>query len=212
MKNITLILSLTFMISSCQQGVKNNEDDELSYDDSDSIQKIKIDSTLVKNMDTLSISPIQKEEKENLLPVFKNAFPESVGIWMVPLEKAKLEGPGWMAIPFPSIFKYDGRYITLSILMVNGGTPAYGSPRNELSKDGFYKVRAKWSNDSLFYFLYTKEPPTFLAKFSDRKFLATQTIETTKHVWEYEKIILDSVPEYDKKLILKKRKVTNFKY
>lgn len=109
-------------------------------------------------------------------------------------------------IAWQSIFKYDGRYLTVQIMYVVNGTSV--NPPKWPSKDGFYKLKTEWRGDSLFYHSPFKRTE-FLALYVDTAFLRTDVYEKISNTWKYQRITDEEVPEYLRP-VLKKRAMFDY--
>lgn len=110
-------------------------------------------------------------------------------------------------MPWPPAFKYDGVYLTLLFLVLESPlSSAYQYPKSE---DGYYKLKASWHEDSLFY-LSPFNQATFLAIYNNKQFSRTELYEkSTWQTWEYDLLTEKEVSEYSKPL-LKQRAVYEY--
>ena len=108
---------------------------------------------------------------------------KAIGIWQVPRNERTVYGETndtkWVTGPNPDRFAYDGTYVTLMLVTMKGWM--WKTP------DDLYKVRSKWSNDTLFYL-----PPfgrwESLATFKNDAFHYSYEINDSIYSWTYKKI------------------------
>jgi hypothetical protein len=203
MEKLAYIFISIIIIIGCNSVENKTAEKTKDHNDSSTNHSTKNEITKIKIKDSIASNKIQHQEST---PATIIQHPEAVGIWMVPVEKAKFEANGWGASPMPGIFIYDGTYLTLNILFVESGTRAV--PLKWPSKDGYYKVKTVWQQDSLFYL--SPFGTDFMAQSTNGKFHNTFRYEGYEHIWEFEKITAKEVPEYYKPL-LKKRKVFDYR-
>lgn len=206
MKKYLSILCCVFIFISCSSPDKQDKLDtpvkkaEQIKKKNESVEK---EISAPNNVHEEESTPKEKKEKSQPVEI---KFPEAIGIWMVPVEKILPEDGKPVILMVPSIFKYDGIYLTRNILIINGGTPS--TPNKWLSKDGYYKLKTEWHEDSLFY--HSPFGTTdFMAKLIDGKFQLSDVFQNVNHSWVFEMISEKEVPEYLKP-ILKKRKVFDY--
>lgn len=121
----------------------------------------------------------------------KISHPKAIGIWKIPdgessISQIRMNDQDsieslWIALAWPSLFKYDGTYITGHFFERNG-TAIW------MSQDDHYKLKTSWHGDSLFYFspFHRHE---FVACFHDTVFLSTEVfMDTLVHTWVYQRI------------------------
>jgi len=117
---------------------------------------------------------------------------KTCGYWQIPNKSRFVKVKNGMLSNGNHLFYYDGKYITLSLLTLKGWMWK--------SEDDFYKLKANWQLDSLFYL-----PPfakwTYLAKFDGTNF--SVTLQDTVG-FKYEKIEPNEISKTDSS-ILKKR-------
>ncbi|HLP54083.1 MAG TPA: hypothetical protein VK151_03605 [Fluviicola sp.] len=127
-----------------------------------------------------------------------------LGIWKMTRESYdNMIGVGPTLFIEPAIFRYDGTYVTTNFLCVwNSWTPKW------ISKDGFYKLKSRWNNDTLFYrtpFGDWKEAGVF----GHGNFNTVHAVNDSAHVIRFRKISRSDAHN-DEKAIFKPRKPHNY--
>jgi|WetSurMetagenome_2_1015567.scaffolds.fasta_scaffold463372_1 hypothetical protein len=118
------------------------------------------------------------------------------GYWQIPKESRSVRIKDGILSPGNYLFFYDNNYITISLLTEKEWMWK--------SEDDFYKLKAKWGHDSLFYL-----PPfgrwTYLAEFDGKNFSVTEQ----DTIFKYYKIEKDEISKEDV-AILKERKLHDY--
>lgn len=139
------------------------------------------------------------------LVLFMNSNPvitpnKTIGIWQVSTARQRISGKSWVAQVNPSIFSYDGQYVTLWLFTEKEWMWK--------SKDDYYKLKTEWRGDRLFY-----QPPfgkmTYLATFREGRYQLAHKTPNGEHIWVYEKISKEEVPQTNQ-AILVDRKVHDY--
>ncbi len=129
--------------------------------------------------------------------IFSN---EKEGLWMIDEERS-IMGEGQILTPafHNTIFKFDGTYITMRLFFWSW-TP--------YSEDGFYKLKTKWSNDTLLYLspLSVWEPDWVeLGVYKNKTYTSNYVNGNGDSCkWVYRKISMAEVSNADKAVLIKR--------
>jgi hypothetical protein len=144
---------------------------------------------------------MDRSNKGNNIANYNN---NAIGIWQVPEKErtvfGETNGSHWVMAPSPDRFVYDGKYVTLMLFTEKAWM--WRSP------DDLYKLKSKWSNDTLFYLppFGTWEP---LCIFKNDAFHYNYEQNDTVYSWTYKKITEAEIDSGHTDLV-KKRKSHNY--
>ncbi len=169
----------------------------------------KSDTQVIDEPDTNIFHQVDTTTTELILP--KIVRPEAIGYWMIPTEDSGLEhttskGISLLCITWPGAFRYDGRYLTISMPIIDNATLA--TPLKWISKDEHYKFKTSWKGDSLFY-TSPWHREEFMACFKDSLFVRTEPCDTLNHDWKFYKVGPEELTDSWKPLI-RQRAVFNY--
>src|SRR5688572_27062722 len=123
---------------------------------------------------------------------------KAIGIWEVPgneraISGTNSNGSAWVALPSPSIFIYDGRYITLRLVTISDWIWK--------SEDDYSRVNSTWHNDTLFWLPPFGRWEKLMVFKNDHFEDQFQKTEDRLHTWVYRKITPSEVAPEDSLLI-----------
>ncbi|MES2555295.1 MAG: hypothetical protein V4604_04040 [Bacteroidota bacterium] len=206
MKGCLKIFALLFLLASCEQKTPPAKRITPNGKERPAAEKLQNPVAPKDHVPTTIYSPPSIANPASEKVAYHPHGDSVLGIWKVTKDSYHegMDGENhWVLGVYPGIFNYDGTYITTAYFCLWRHTiPKW------VREDGYYKLRSKWSGDTLAY-LTPLGDWNNVGVFRNGLFASTSVVNDSSYVIHFEKIVRSEVPDYEK-VIFNPRKPHNY--